>query len=79
MQMAKGDFVILAHDSALKQPPETFNAVRVDFAVCIRELMIDDEVLHERLNGDVSAILISYKNGFRRVHVLTKEFGKPLR
>jgi hypothetical protein len=41
MQMAKSAFVILAHDAALQQSPESLNAVCVNFTVCIAKLMVD--------------------------------------
>lgn len=78
MQMAKGNFVVLAHDAALQQSPEAFNRVGVNFAIRIAHLMIDNEVGHELLDGNVAAEFVSDESRVRNLHVVAHKLGETL-
>lgn len=78
MQMAQGDLVVLADDTALQQPPESFNRVRVDFAIYVGNLMVDDRVKHKAVNSTVAAELVSDEDSIRDFDVLADELRQTL-
>src|SRR5450759_2395121 len=78
MEMAKSDAMVLADDAAFQQAPKSLNAVRVDFAICVAHLMIDDGVRHEGLNSEITAVLIRDEHGIVNINRLAHEFGEAL-
>jgi len=78
MQMAKGDFVVLADDAALQQSPESFDCVGVNLAIGIGEFMIDRAMRHEGFEPDVSLVFVSNENRVSAVDVFAYQFCEAL-
>lgn len=78
MQMAKGNFVVLANNAALQQSPESFDSIGVNFTVRIANLVIDYLMGHEVLDVEISAVFIGDQNGIIYSNVIPNHLGKTL-